>query len=145
MRKFEIFFDIIDNYTCVHMYIKKKFQNFSFSGQIFEFPRRSTHRIFSKQVFFNYHAQPIQIPYSFRVGFDFWVRPTSQGTVGNQEKPRTTIKENLWESRGTQGNLGNSGELQGTLDIQGNSAQESQGNLRECLSNLQTINKQLKS
>ena len=30
MKKFEIFFDIIDNHTCVHMHIKKNFKIFHF-------------------------------------------------------------------------------------------------------------------
>ena len=37
MKNFEIFFDIIDNHTCVHMHVKKNFKIFHFSAKFLNF------------------------------------------------------------------------------------------------------------
>ena len=37
MKNFEIFFDIIDNHTCVHMHIKKNFKIFHFLAKFLNF------------------------------------------------------------------------------------------------------------
>ena len=37
MKNFEIFFDIIDNHSCVHMHIKKNFKIFHFSAKFLNF------------------------------------------------------------------------------------------------------------
>ena len=37
MKNFEIFFDIIDNHTCVHMHIKKNFKIFHFSAKFLNY------------------------------------------------------------------------------------------------------------
>ena len=37
MKNFEIFFDIIDNHTCVHMLVKKNFKIFHFSAKFLNF------------------------------------------------------------------------------------------------------------
>ena len=39
MKNFEIFFDIIDNNTCVHMHIKKYFKIFQFLAKRLNFLR----------------------------------------------------------------------------------------------------------
>ena len=37
MKNFEIFFDIIDNHTCVHIHIKKFFKIFHFSAKFLNY------------------------------------------------------------------------------------------------------------
>ena len=37
MKNFEIFFDIIDNHTCVHIHIKKNFKIFHFSAKFLNY------------------------------------------------------------------------------------------------------------
>ena len=37
IKNFEIFFDIIDNHTCVHMHVKKNFKIFHFSAKFLNF------------------------------------------------------------------------------------------------------------
>ena len=58
IKNFEIFFDIIDNNTCVHMHIKKLFKIFHFSAKFLNFLKGPPVEFFRDRFFStNMHSQ----------------------------------------------------------------------------------------
>ena len=51
IKNFEIFFDIIDNHTCVHMLIKKNFKIFRFPAKFFNFLKGPPIEFFQNRFF----------------------------------------------------------------------------------------------
>ena len=60
MKNFEIFFDVIDNHTCVHMHIKKNFKIFHFLTKFLNFLEGPPIKIFPNWFFSTtVHSQTI--------------------------------------------------------------------------------------
>ena len=78
IRNFEIFFDIIDNHTCVHMHIQKNFKIFCFLAKFLNFLEGPPIEFFRDRFFStNIHGQT-KFHWNFGCVLTFGLEPLSR-------------------------------------------------------------------